>query len=203
MVVRFVCVPLCVRVSRVSRVCPGSPRCLFTIVNFVRPSKIVQLPTGERGPCAEVGRGPTVACRALRRSSRLVRGPRSHSMGFRCTRALLTICPDASRAQVDCRAARQPWRHRKRSRMGITRGSHPTSSSRCGVMARSRTSREAPASASTALVGCTSPSLRMRATFAWRRLARTGTARCLSGTCSSSCMPALRSWSYLMALVGR
>jgi hypothetical protein len=32
-VVRFVCVvrvPLCVRVSRVSRVCPGSPRCLFT-----------------------------------------------------------------------------------------------------------------------------------------------------------------------------
>jgi len=25
-----VCVPLCVRVSRVSRVCPGSPRCLFT-----------------------------------------------------------------------------------------------------------------------------------------------------------------------------
>jgi hypothetical protein len=31
--VRFVCVvcvPLCVRVSRVSRVCPGSPRCLFT-----------------------------------------------------------------------------------------------------------------------------------------------------------------------------
>ena len=33
MVVRFVCVicvPLCVRVSRVSRVCPGSPRCLFT-----------------------------------------------------------------------------------------------------------------------------------------------------------------------------
>ena len=33
MVVRFVCVvcvPLCVRVFRVSRVCPGSPRCLFT-----------------------------------------------------------------------------------------------------------------------------------------------------------------------------
>jgi len=33
MVVRFVCVvcvPLCVRVPRVSRVCPGSPRCLFT-----------------------------------------------------------------------------------------------------------------------------------------------------------------------------
>jgi hypothetical protein len=33
MVVRFVCVvcvPLCVRVSRVSRVRPGSPRCLFT-----------------------------------------------------------------------------------------------------------------------------------------------------------------------------
>jgi len=30
MVVRLVCVPLCVRVSRVSRVCPGSPRCLFT-----------------------------------------------------------------------------------------------------------------------------------------------------------------------------
>jgi len=33
MVVRFVCVvcvPLCVRVSRVSRACPGSPRCLFT-----------------------------------------------------------------------------------------------------------------------------------------------------------------------------
>jgi hypothetical protein len=28
--VRLVCVPLCVRVSRVSRVCPGSPRCLFT-----------------------------------------------------------------------------------------------------------------------------------------------------------------------------
>jgi hypothetical protein len=31
--VRFVCVvcvPLCVRVFRVSRVCPGSPRCLFT-----------------------------------------------------------------------------------------------------------------------------------------------------------------------------
>ena len=29
----FVCVvrvPLCVRVSRVSRVCPGSPRCIFT-----------------------------------------------------------------------------------------------------------------------------------------------------------------------------
>jgi len=25
-----VCVPLCVRVFRVSRVCPGSPRCLFT-----------------------------------------------------------------------------------------------------------------------------------------------------------------------------
>jgi len=35
MVVRFVCVvcvPLCVRVFRVSRVCPGSPRCLFTFV---------------------------------------------------------------------------------------------------------------------------------------------------------------------------
>ncbi|KOO32861.1 hypothetical protein Ctob_016580 [Chrysochromulina tobinii] len=32
-------------------------------------------------------------------------------------------------------------------------------------MARSRTSREAPASASTALAGFTSPSLRMRATF--------------------------------------
>jgi len=30
LVVRFVCVPLCVRVFRVSRVCPGSPRCLFT-----------------------------------------------------------------------------------------------------------------------------------------------------------------------------
>ena len=33
MVVRFVCVvcvPLCARVFRVSRVCPGSPRCLFT-----------------------------------------------------------------------------------------------------------------------------------------------------------------------------
>jgi hypothetical protein len=30
LVVRFVCVPLCVRVSRVSRVCPGYPRCLFT-----------------------------------------------------------------------------------------------------------------------------------------------------------------------------
>jgi len=30
LVVRFVCVPLCVRVSRVSRACPGSPRCLFT-----------------------------------------------------------------------------------------------------------------------------------------------------------------------------
>ncbi len=30
LVVRLVCVPLCVRVSRVSRVCPGSPRCLFT-----------------------------------------------------------------------------------------------------------------------------------------------------------------------------
>ena len=33
MVVRFVCVvcvPLCVRVFRVSRVCPGYPRCLFT-----------------------------------------------------------------------------------------------------------------------------------------------------------------------------
>jgi hypothetical protein len=29
-VVCVVCVPLCVRVSRVSRVCPGSPRCLFT-----------------------------------------------------------------------------------------------------------------------------------------------------------------------------
>jgi hypothetical protein len=41
------------------------------------------------------------------------------------------------------------------------------------------------------------------ATFAWRRLARTGTAQCLSGTCSSSCMPAWRSWSSLMALVGR
>ena len=27
---RLVCVPLCVCVSRVSRVCPGSPRCLFT-----------------------------------------------------------------------------------------------------------------------------------------------------------------------------
>ena len=33
MVVRFVRVirvPACARVSRVSRVCPGSPRCLFT-----------------------------------------------------------------------------------------------------------------------------------------------------------------------------
>ena len=30
LVVRLVCVPLCFRVSRVSRVCPGSPRCLFT-----------------------------------------------------------------------------------------------------------------------------------------------------------------------------
>ncbi len=30
LVVRFVCVPLCVRVFSVSRVCPGSPRCLFT-----------------------------------------------------------------------------------------------------------------------------------------------------------------------------
>ena len=26
---------------------------------------------------------------------------------------------------------------------------------------------------------------------------------CLSGTCSSSCMPAWRSWSYMMALFGR
>ena len=34
MVVRFVRVirvPACARVSRVSRVCPGSPRCLFTV----------------------------------------------------------------------------------------------------------------------------------------------------------------------------
>ena len=63
----------------------------------------------------------------LRRGlSRAVRGPQSAKpfleararspLAFRCTRALLTICPDASRAQVDCRAARQPWRHRKRSR---------------------------------------------------------------------------------------
>ena len=42
MVVRFVCVfrvPACARVSRVSRVCPGSPRCLFTgtIVACRRP----------------------------------------------------------------------------------------------------------------------------------------------------------------------
>ena len=38
MVVRFVCVvcvPLCVRVSRVSRVCPGSPRCLFTGTKYM------------------------------------------------------------------------------------------------------------------------------------------------------------------------
>ena len=32
LVVRFVCAPLCVRVSRVSRECPGSPRCLFTVL---------------------------------------------------------------------------------------------------------------------------------------------------------------------------
>ena len=41
MVVRFVCavlVPLCVRVSRV---CPGSPRCLFTGLAQVRFDSIV------------------------------------------------------------------------------------------------------------------------------------------------------------------
>ena len=31
----MVCVPLCVRVFRVSRVCPGSPRCLFTGSRYV------------------------------------------------------------------------------------------------------------------------------------------------------------------------
>jgi hypothetical protein len=36
LVVRFVCVPLCVRVSRVSRVCPGFPRCLFTGISNKR-----------------------------------------------------------------------------------------------------------------------------------------------------------------------
>jgi len=43
MVVRFVCVvrvPLCVRVSRVSRVCPGSPRCLFTGYRVFRVSRV-------------------------------------------------------------------------------------------------------------------------------------------------------------------
>jgi hypothetical protein len=48
MVVRFVCVvcvPLCVRVSRVSRACPGSPRCLFTGRRCFRKQ-------GFQGPCS-------------------------------------------------------------------------------------------------------------------------------------------------------
>ena len=36
-----VCVPLCVRVSRESRVCPGSPRCLFTAVPLAKRGSAV------------------------------------------------------------------------------------------------------------------------------------------------------------------
>ena len=46
MVVRFVCVvcvPLCVRVFRVSRVCPGSPRCLFTGTSASRLPRFVHV----------------------------------------------------------------------------------------------------------------------------------------------------------------
>ena len=53
---RFDCVPLCVRVSRVSRVCPGSPRCLFTgtcteIPKFRRSCEYLR--TDRPGHCIE------------------------------------------------------------------------------------------------------------------------------------------------------
>ena len=74
MVVRFVCVvcvPLCVRVFRVSRVCPGSPRCLFT----GNVPVLVLYRHGARRTCERASRGERARARARRASERACERP--------------------------------------------------------------------------------------------------------------------------------
>jgi hypothetical protein len=72
LVVRLVCVPLCVRVSRVSRVCPGSPRCLFTgtvdceETTFDAPRVCSRCGVAQPGPHEGIARAAADGCPTVR-----------------------------------------------------------------------------------------------------------------------------------------